>query len=147
MLHRTSQAASRSFSLAASDDGETLRTSRGISFPIVAGAIEGTIDSHGPMLAGWARDVSQGRIPESAVIFVNGRFYEERELTRARREVVARAHFRDADQKTLWFDAVIPFEQLGGATHPELRVFAISGRVASELEPLPGFAYRGKPRD
>ena len=94
------------------------------------------------MLAGWSRDPTQGRLPDSFVVFANGRFYEEHDVGRARSETVERAHIRDADGKTLAFDMVIPFEILRASQHPELCVFAISGDVSSELDYLPTFAYR-----
>jgi hypothetical protein len=81
------------------------------------------------------------------VVFANGRFYEERDLARGRADLVERAHVRDADRKTFAFDVVIPFELLRGPEHPEIRVFAISRGVASELDYLEGFAYRKPVRD
>ena len=135
----TRKTARRRFELAR--DGSALRSDAG-DVPVVPGALIGQVNTRGPMLAGWTRDPTHGALPESVVIFANGRFYEERDLARARADVAVRAHVRDADQGTLVFDVVIPFEQLRSSEHPEIRVFAISQGVASELDYAEGFAYR-----
>jgi len=122
--------------------GERLRSPDG-DLPIVPGALVGQVNVRGAILAGWARDPTHAALPESVVVFENGRFYEMRDLGGARASEAVAAHVRDADQKTLVFDLVIPFERLRESPHPELRVFAIGGGVASELDYAPGYPYRG----
>jgi len=141
-LTRARKQARRRFALARAPDGTlSLDCTDGRSVPVTPGAVPGRVNSRGAMLAGWARDARGGRLPETIVVFANGSFYEERDLARARSETAQRAHV--AEEGTLAFSMVIPFEILRESDALELRVFAISGSVASELEYLPGFAYRG----
>ncbi len=147
VLRRVRQAARRHFALEEDASGRAVLRGPDGDLAVVPGALSGQVNTRGPILAGWTRDTTHGVVPESVVVFANGRFYEERDLARARANIAVRAHLRDADQKTLVFDVVIPFEILRESQHPELRVFAISQGVASELEYLEGFPYRGAPSD
>jgi hypothetical protein len=141
VLTATRQDLRRVFELRTEPDGQTVLRGPDGEIPIRPGALTGQINVRGPMLAGWTRDATHDALPESVVIFANGLFHEERHLSRVRANTAARAHLRDADQKTFAFDVVIPFETLRQTEHPELRAFAISRGVASELEPVEGFPY------
>jgi len=119
-----------------------LQASNGTSIPVgrsVSGEVRGTRASDGSTLGGWAGNVKTHKPATSIVVLVDGKSVfvgDNGNITR--KDILKRYGIDKAG-----FIFRLPGELLPqtGATD-DVRVFAIAGAAASELEYLPGYPWK-----
>ncbi|NQU04629.1 MAG: sulfatase-like hydrolase/transferase [Calditrichaeota bacterium] len=128
------------------DGHETIITSNGASIPVIPGAIEGYVDKAvlkgGIVLfSGWAADIKNSQLPETIVIFSNGKFIYSG-LTRIERMDVVK-HFGNSIFQLAGYRFNLPLTLFKDLDNSDTRFFAISKNgIASELKYYNGYMWR-----
>jgi hypothetical protein len=121
--------------------GETIR--------VVPGAVDGSVElaeveGDDVQLAGWAGDVEGDRSRERIVVFADGEFVlsSDAELDGRRGDLARR--FDAPALEDAAFRVFFPARLVTAAPKPRVRVFAVIGTVASELEFAGGNPWPGR---
>ena len=118
------------------DQPEMLMLFDGSEIPIVPQALRGYIEppqvsQHTVLLTGWAVDEKHTRPAERILVFLNGTFYHAGTTGISRPDIVE--WLGQPAFTTSGFRHTFPAEPFISSGTPEVRVFAISGDIASEL--------------
>jgi len=137
-LMRTKNRAAVSYAIAASNEhGEIITSSDGTSIPVVPNALDGWLDSANVnkefiVFSGWGADVHRSRPPKAVVAFINGKFIYSG-ITDVDRPDVAEYFNNMALQRT-GFKVMLPSSVVTDTANPDIRFFAVTDTVASELK-------------
>ena len=91
------------------------------------------------MLKGWAVDEKHVQPVEQILIFLNGVFYHAGLTGLSRPDI---AEWLGQPFATSGFRYTFPAEPFVGSGTPEVRAFALSGGIASELRYIEGYPWR-----
>lgn len=124
----------------------TIKTREGASFPIVPSELRGAVDytavnGEQVVFRGWAVDLKRERLPDSIVAFINGKFFFSVKPHMRRQDILdwlGNPVFAYAG-----FYRVLPRAFFPQLSSPEIRFFALSEGVASELEYVEGYPWQG----
>ena len=127
------------------DQTEVMVAPDGSPIPIVPHALRGYIETpqvseNTVLLKGWAVDEKHAQPAERILIFLNGTFYHAG-LTGLSRPGIAEWLGQPAFA-TSGFRYIFPAEPFVGSGTPEVRAFALSGGIASELRYIEGYPWR-----
>ena len=127
------------------DQTEVLMSPDGSPIPLVPQALRGYIETpqvseNTVLLKGWAVDEKHAQPAERILIFLNGTFYHAG-LTGISRPGIAEWLGQPAFA-TSGFRYIFPAEPFVGSGTPEVRAFALSGGIASELRYIEGYPWR-----
>lgn len=116
----------------------------GSPIPIVPHALRGYIETpqvseHTVLLKGWAVDEKHVQPVEQILIFLNGVFYHAGLTGLSRPDI---AEWLGQPFATSGFRYTFPAAPFVGSGTPEVRVFAVSGGLASELRYIEGYPWR-----
>jgi len=121
-----------------------LQASDGTTIPVraaISGEVRGTRSATGSTLGGWAANLKTHRPAESIVVFVDGRsVFVGQDGNIERKDILQRY---GVDNAGFLFSLPGPLLPEAGAAH-QVRVFAIAGKVASELRYLRGYPWATK---
>ena len=128
-------------------DGEKIITSEGRSIPIIPGAIKGWLDhaniSNGRVrFSGWAADIKNSEAPDGILIFSNGKIAYSGRTNMERADVVN--HFNDDSLQLVGFSYALHFGDFKDIHNQDVRVFAFSRNVASELSYSKNYKWHKK---
>lgn len=124
-----------SFNLQSAD----IKSSDGTTYPIVAGSLPGVVDelqmvAKDVAITGWAANLNKTKAADAVVVFVNGKFTLAGRTTETRPDV-SKAYKK---LQTPGFRFLLP----PGTNTKYLRVFALSDKVAYELNYQPRLALK-----
>ncbi len=133
------------YRLDSADQTEALVSADGSSIPIVPQALRGYIETpqvseHTVLLKGWAVDEKHAQSAEQILIFLNGTFYHAGPTAVSRPEIAE--WLEQPAFATSGFRYTFPAEPFVGSGTPEVRVFAVSGSIASELRYIEGYPWK-----
>ncbi len=120
---------------------DALDVSDGTAIPVgkaVAGEVRGTRSSSGSTLGGWAGNLKTHKPAGSIVVFVDGQSVFVGENGNITRKDILQRY--GVDKAGFIFRLPGSLLPEAGAAH-QVRVFAIAGRVASELRYVPGYPW------
>lgn len=127
------------------DRTEVLVTPDGSEIPIVPQALRGYIETprvseHTVLLKGWAVDEKLAQPAERILIFRNGKFFHAGPTGISRSDIaewLGQPAFAASG-----FRYTLPADPFVSSGTPEVRVFAISGDLASELNYIEGYPWK-----
>jgi hypothetical protein len=141
-LQHTQSGKGISYSLVKSDRqlGDMIVSSSGASIPVIPDVIQGsleypkrTIERDVIAFYGWAADVKNSQLPETILIFVDGKFVFSGRTNKERPDLVE--VFDDTALLLSGFDYVLPLGLFNSTAKSKIRFFAVSKKgVASELD-------------
>ena len=122
----------------------TLEASDGTTIPVgkaVSGEVRGTRSASGSTLGGWAANVKARKPADAIVVLVDGQSMFVGEPGNIQRKDILKRY--GVDKAGFIFRLPGSLLPDAGAAH-QVRVFAIAGKAASELEYLPGYPWATK---
>ena len=127
------------------DQTEVLVTPDGSTIPVVPQALRGYIENprvseNTVLLKGWAVDGESAQPAERILIFLNGILYHAGSTGISRLDIAE--WLGQPAFATSGFRYTFPAEPFVSSGTPEVRVFAISGNTASELNYIEGYPWR-----
>lgn len=141
-LQHTQSGKGISYSLVKSDRqlGDMIVSSSGASIPVIPDVIQGsleyptrTIERDVIIFYGWAADVKNSQLPETILIFVDGKFVFSGRTNKERPDRVE--VFDDTALLLSGFKYVLPLGLFNRTAKSKIRLFAVSKKgVASELD-------------
>jgi hypothetical protein len=125
--------------------GEAIRLSDGRFAAIEPRSLRGWVDTavagpHALELSGWAADVERGRLVDAVAVFVDGRAVHVGATVEDRPELDLTTG--STVHRSAGFRFEIPVAVVGAKGESDVRVFALSGAIASELSYHTGWEWR-----
>ena len=124
----------------------TMTSSHGKIIKVIPRALRGHLDvveigESSAGFQGWAADVKNSKVPETILVFADGKFLFSTKTKRDRRDVAK--YFDNAALRRSGYEFAIPFSFLfKDKQTPEVRIFALLGDIASELKYPKGYKWK-----
>ena len=149
-LVRAKPRSAGNYSLVVAAGREAIRSSEGLSIPVVSGTLLGflggaVVKDGFVQFHGWAADVKNSQLVEAIWVFVDGEFFYSGKTNVARPDVVKA--YKNTALHGAGFDYTFPVGSFKDMTDAEIRLFAVSKNgVASELNYPQGYQWGKKSR-